>query len=128
MNEAWFARRFAVGDARKAMGPIAWQGWAAFAAFTVALVAAGLTFLLLSIVGMMAFGVIVFAALAGAAGYALMKVVALKGDQTRCIADYRDAPPAKSVAPAAAKEEPATASVTTGAPMKAPMNAEETPS
>ena len=111
MNAYWFARRHAVGEPGDAMGPISWEGWAIVAAFTVALLASGLVLMLLSIVGMVAGGVVLAGGLAGLSTFALLKAVTLKGDTTRSIADYheprRAAPAGESEAklPAEAKPE-----------------------
>ena len=61
MTEYWFARRFPAGNERKSMGPVHWKGWASFGAFTLALIAGGMAFLLLAIWGAMWIGLFAFA-------------------------------------------------------------------
>lgn len=84
----WFARRFPKGDPRNAMGPVSWQGWAAFALFTLALIAGGMALLLLAIWGSLWMGLLAFALFAWGAMMTLLKLVALKGDQTKTMEDY----------------------------------------
>ncbi len=87
-EEYWFARRFPKGNPRNSMGPVHWKGWAAFAVFTMTLVGGGLLFLLLAIWGSLWIGMIVFALIAWGSLMALLKVVAMKGDQTKSTEDY----------------------------------------
>jgi hypothetical protein len=91
MTEYWFARRFPAGNERKSMGPVHWKGWASFGAFTLALIAGGMAFLLLAIWGAMWIGLFAFALIAWGSMMVLLKVVTMKGDQTKTMEDYMKA-------------------------------------
>jgi hypothetical protein len=89
--EYWFARRFPVGHERKSMGPVNWKGWAAFGAFTLALIGGGMAFMLMAIWDSVLMGLFAFAFVAFTATMALLKIVSMKGDQTRTMEDYMKA-------------------------------------
>ena len=90
-TEYWFARRFPAGEASKAMGPVHWKGWLAFAVFTCALIGGGMAFLLLAIWGALWIGLFAFALIAWGSMMALLKIVTMKGDQTKTMEDYMKA-------------------------------------
>jgi len=91
-NEYWFARRFPVGDQRKAYAPVHWKGWAVSLAFAIVLTIGGVAFAWLGASGNMIAGVAVFvlAALIGAGGF--ISIAEAKADKTRTVEDYRKAP------------------------------------
>lgn len=90
-QEYWFARRFPKDNPRNSMGPVHWKGWVAFALFVMALIGGGLMFLLLAIWGAIWIGLIAYALVAWGALMALLKIVAMKGDQTKSTEDYMKA-------------------------------------
>ena len=90
-TDYWFARRFPPGHERKSMGPVNWKGWAAFGLFTMALIGGGMAFLLMAIWDSLWMGLFAFALVAWGSTMALVKVVSLKGDQTKTMEDYMKA-------------------------------------
>jgi hypothetical protein len=90
-TDYWFARRFPVGNDRQSMGPINWKGWLAFGVFTLALMGGGMAFLLMAIWGSMWLGIFAFVLIAFGSMMALLKVVSLKGDQTKTMEEYMKA-------------------------------------
>lgn len=90
-TEYWFARRFPVGNPRKAVAPVHWKGWALSIAYVTVLLAGGLAFAWLGAGGRLLEGVIVFvfAAAIGAGGF--IAIAEAKSDKTRTVQDYRKA-------------------------------------
>lgn len=84
----WFARRYPPHDPRTSMGPVHWKGWTAFAAFSGAMFVGAFAFLFLAVAGSVFLGAIAFAMIAGGALYALLAIVARKGDDTKTMEDY----------------------------------------
>ena len=93
---AWFARRFPVGHARSAMGPVHWKGWLVMAAYVAATLAGALAFLAMAVAGLFVTGVILFAVMAFGALLALLIIVSLKGDDSKTIEDYANETRAKA--------------------------------
>lgn len=94
-TQYWFARNFRVGyngyhRYRKGVMPISWQGRAVIAGFVVAMVAGGLSMLLIVLyTKTFALGVTLFAILAVAGGGTFIWAVATKSDPDKSIAQYR---------------------------------------
>lgn len=87
-DELWFARRYPVGHARSAMGPVHWKGWLVMIAYVAATLAGALAFLAMAVAGLFVTGVILFAVMAFGALLALLIIVSLKGDDGKTIEDY----------------------------------------
>src|SRR5262245_40817645 len=90
-TEYWFARRFPVGNPRKAVAPVHWKGWALSCVYVLMLLAGGFAFAWLGAGGRMLEGVIVFglAAAIGAGGF--VAIAEAKSDKGRTVQDYRKA-------------------------------------
>jgi hypothetical protein len=88
-REYWFARRFPVGHARKAMAPVHWKGYAAAAIFVLVLFIGGGAFAWMGASGYLIQGIVVFsiAALIGCVWF--ITVATAMGDRTRTVADYQ---------------------------------------
>ncbi|UVK44968.1 hypothetical protein BPNPMPFG_000446 [Mesorhizobium sp. AR07] len=91
----WFARTIRVGHKGydrygKGVIPIAWQGRAVIADFVVAMVAGGLSMLLIALyTKAFPLGITLFVILAIAGGGTFIWAVATKSDPDKSIADYR---------------------------------------
>ncbi|MGH6949989.1 MAG: hypothetical protein ACREH4_03900 [Vitreimonas sp.] len=90
-REYWFARRFPVGHARKALAPVHWKGWVLSAVYVLLLCAGGFAFAWLGAGGRVVEGVIVFvlAAAVGAGGF--ITIAEATANKTRTVEDYRKA-------------------------------------
>ena len=89
-RDFWFARRHPLGAMRGGMAPLGWKGWALRGAFVVALVAAGGFGAWVADHsntgrGVAAFGIFGFGAWLG-----YSRVVHMKGDILRTVADHRN--------------------------------------
>ena len=90
-REYWFARRFPVGHARKALAPVHWKGWALSAAYMLVLAAGGFAFAWLGAGGRMVEGVIAFALAAAAGASGFIVIAEATADKSRTVEDYRKA-------------------------------------
>jgi hypothetical protein len=89
MAEHWFARRFPVGHPRSALAPVSREGWLVTLGFVVAMVLGGAAYVALDLAGYTVLAIVVFAAVAAAAGFAFIATAQRKGDHSRTVADYR---------------------------------------
>lgn len=89
-RDAWFARRFPVGDPRNSMAPVHRRGWMVAGGFMAALGLGALGFFALALFGFLIAGILVFIAMALLGGFGFVLVAQWKGDRTRTVADYRN--------------------------------------
>ena len=89
--EYWFARRFPVGDRRRAMAPVHWKGTAVALIYVAVLILGGIAFAWFGASGRMVTGVAIFvvAAIVGVGFF--IGVAEAKCDKQRTVADYRKA-------------------------------------
>jgi len=89
--EYWFARRFPVGDRRRAMAPVHWKGTAVALIYVAVLILGGIAFAWFGASGRMVTGVVIFvvAAIVGVGFF--IGVAEAKCDKQRTVADYRKA-------------------------------------
>jgi hypothetical protein len=85
----WFARRFPVGDPRKGLAPVRWQGLAVAGGFMVGMLVSALAWFALAANGRMALGVAVFVVGAALSGAAFILIARRTADVTRTVQDYR---------------------------------------
>ncbi len=88
-QDYWFARRFPLGNPRKAMAPVHWKGWLLSFGFVLILTFGGFAFSWLGASGRMAEGVAIFVILAFIGGVSFVSMADAKCDKVRTVADYR---------------------------------------
>jgi cell division protein FtsW (lipid II flippase) len=89
MTEYWFARRFALDDARQSMAPVHWKGVLVAVVFVAMMLAGGAAWAWLAVTGKMIAGATVFALLSFTGGFLFIAAARTRGDLTRTVADYR---------------------------------------
>ena len=89
--EFWFARRFPVGDRRRAMAPVHWKGTALALIYVAVLMLGGFAFAWFGASGRMVTGVAIFAVSAIVCAGFFISVAEAKCDKQRTVADYRKA-------------------------------------
>ena len=89
MTEIWFARRFPVGDPRKAMAPVHWKGYLAAGMFVVALLIGALAFAWMGAHGQIVQGAAAFIVAAAVGTIWFITVAERTCDKTRTVADYQ---------------------------------------
>jgi hypothetical protein len=90
-KEFWFARRFPVGNPRKAYAPVHWKGWAVALVFVTVLTIGGVAFAWMGASGYLIQGIVVFALAAIVGGGWFVIVAEARADKTRTVEDYRKA-------------------------------------
>ncbi|OQW62058.1 MAG: hypothetical protein A4S17_08430 [Proteobacteria bacterium HN_bin10] len=88
-KEYWFARRFPLGDRRRAVAPVHWKGYVVAIIFAVALCIGGVAFAWMGASGYLMQGIVVFALAALVGGGWFITVANAKADHTRTVADYQ---------------------------------------
>lgn len=88
MSEAWFARRFPLGDMRSGLAPVHWKGWLVAAGFVAALAISGAFAWWMMSLGQTVKGAAAFGIGAFGAGLGFTRVAHKKGDHINCVADY----------------------------------------
>jgi len=91
VTEFWFARRFPVGDRRRAMAPVHWKGTAVALIYVAVLMLGGFAFAWFGASGRMVTGVIIFVVAAIFGAGLFISVAEAKCDRQRTVADYRKA-------------------------------------
>lgn len=86
----WFARRHPLGAMRGGMSPIDWRGWAMRGVFVLALVAAAAAGYWVADHGDPGRGAAAFGIFGFGAWLGYVRVVHLKGDHLRTVADHRN--------------------------------------
>lgn len=89
-RDYWFARRHPLGAMRGGMSPVNWKGWAMRAAF-VGVLAAGAAFgAWFADHGSEGRGIAAFGLASFGAWLGYTRVVSIKGDHVRTVADHRN--------------------------------------
>jgi hypothetical protein len=87
-QEYWFARRFPLGDHRKAMAPVHWKGYAAAVVYMLALLAGGGAFVYFGVTDRLMLGVVIFTIVAIGAAFWFITTARIHGDPVRTVAEY----------------------------------------
>lgn len=89
MTEYWFARRFPVGDPRRAMAPVHWKGYVAAAIFVAALLIGALAFAWMGARGQIVQGAVAFIIAAAVGMVWFIGVAERTCDKARTVSDYQ---------------------------------------
>ncbi len=89
MREYWFARRFPVGDPRRAMAPVHWKGYLVAGIFVAALLIGALAFAWMGARGQIVQGAVAFIIAAAVGMVWFIGVAERTCDKTRTVAEYQ---------------------------------------
>lgn len=88
-REYWFARRYPLGNPRRAYAPVHWKGYAVSLVFVSALTAGGVAFAWFGANDNLFMGIMIFIGVAILAGAWFTLTAKANGDPVRTVAEYK---------------------------------------